>query len=76
MTASGLVFIGATADYYLRAFDAENGDELWKGRLPTAGIATPVVYTWQGKQYVAIFAGGYGNLDTPFGDELIAFSLP
>ena len=33
-TASGLVFIGATTDYFLRAFDLETGEELWKGRLP------------------------------------------
>ena len=30
----GLVFIGAALDDYLRAFDSETGEELWKGRLP------------------------------------------
>ncbi|MEZ5893992.1 MAG: pyrroloquinoline quinone-dependent dehydrogenase [Parvularculaceae bacterium] len=76
ITAGGLVFIGATIDYYLRAFDVSTGEELWKGRLPAAGIATPMSYTWKGKQYVAIFAGGYSNVDAPPGDELIAFALP
>lgn len=76
ITASGLVFIGSTLDYYLRAFDVETGDELWKGRLPAAGIATPMTYDWQGRQYVAIFAGGYSSADSPPGDSLVAFALP
>jgi quinoprotein glucose dehydrogenase len=43
-TASGLIFIGATLDDYLRAFDAKTSAELWAGRLPAAGIATPTTY--------------------------------
>ncbi|NWG91872.1 MAG: pyrroloquinoline quinone-dependent dehydrogenase [Parvularculaceae bacterium] len=75
-TAGGLVFIGATLDYYLRAFDIETGKELWKGRLPTNAPATPMTYEWRGRQYVVVMAGGYSNIDTPPGDELIAFALP
>lgn len=76
ITAGGLVFIGATLDHYLRAFDVSTGAELWKGRLPTAATATPMTYEWNGRQYVVIFAGGYSNVDAPPGDELIAFALP
>jgi quinoprotein glucose dehydrogenase len=75
-TASGLVFIGATVDYYLRAFDVATGRELWKGRLPTNATATPMTYEWKGRQYVVIVAGGYSNIDTPPGDDVIAFALP
>ena len=60
-TASGLIFIGAALDDYLRAFDAKTGAELWTGRLPSAGIATPTSYLWQGRQYVVIAAGGHGE---------------
>ena len=76
ITATGLVFIGATLDHYLRAFDVETGEELWKGKLPTVGIATPMIYEWQGRQYVVISSGGYGNVDTKPGDEIVAFALP
>jgi quinoprotein glucose dehydrogenase len=76
ITESGLIFIGSTVDYYLRAFDLETGNELWKGRLPTTGIATPMTYTWEGKQYIVIFAGGYGSIGTPIGDTVTAFALP
>ena len=40
-TASGLIFIGAALDDYLRAFDARTGAELWTGRLPAAGVSRP-----------------------------------
>jgi len=75
-TASGLIFIGATLDDYLRAFDAKTGAELWTGRLPAAGIATPTTYLWQGRQYVLIAAGGHGGAGSPAGDALVAFVLP
>jgi quinoprotein glucose dehydrogenase len=75
-TASGLVFIGAALDNYLRAFDAKTGAELWTGRLPSAGIATPTSYLWQGRQYVLIAAGGHGEAGAPAGDTLVAFALP
>jgi len=78
VTASGLVFIGATTDFFLRAFDEATGRELWKGRLPTAGHATPMTYRLRpdGKQYVVIAAGGHGILGSPPGDALVAFTLP
>jgi quinoprotein glucose dehydrogenase len=75
-TASGLIFIGAALDDYLRAFDAKTGSELWIGRLPSAGIATPTSYIWQGRQYVVIGAGGHGEAGAPAGDTLVAFALP
>jgi quinoprotein glucose dehydrogenase len=77
-TASGLVFIGATTDFYFRAFSTDTGEELWRERLPTGAHATPMTYrlTPTGKQYVVIAAGGHGMLDTPPNDALMAFALP
>jgi quinoprotein glucose dehydrogenase len=76
VTASGLVFIGAAMDDYLRAFDARTGKELWRGRLPAGGQATPMTYMWKGKQYVVIAAGGHAKANTKRGDKVIAFALP
>ena len=75
-TAGGLVFIGAAMDRYLRAFDATSGAELWRGRLPAAGMATPMTYIWQGRQYVVIAAGGHGEVGTETSDAIVAFALP
>ena len=77
-TASGLVFIGATTDFYVRAFSTESGEELWRRRLPTAAHATPMTYrlTPTGRQFVVIAAGGHGILGTPPNDALMAFALP
>jgi quinoprotein glucose dehydrogenase len=76
VTAGGLVFIGAAMDNYLRAFDARTGAEVWRGRLPAGGQATPMTYVWKGRQYVVIAAGGHSKLDTKRGDSVLAFALP
>jgi quinoprotein glucose dehydrogenase len=77
-TASGLVFIAAASDNYLRAFDAASGKVLWKGRLPAGGQATPMTFVSprDGRQYVVIAAGGHGRLGTTRGDHVVAFALP
>jgi quinoprotein glucose dehydrogenase len=78
VTAGGLIFIASAMDNYLRAFDVETGEELWKGRLPAGGQAMPMTYLAgrAGKQFVVIAAGGHGKLGTTLGDSLIAYSLP
>jgi len=78
VTASGLVFIGAAMDDYLRAFDVDTGRELWKGRLPAGGQATPMTYRVRadGRQFVVIAAGGHNRMGTRLGDYVIAFALP
>ena len=75
-TAGGVVFTSAAMDNFIRAFDAATGKELWKSELPAGGQATPMTYSFHGKQYVAIAAGGHGKLGTKQGDSLVVFSLP
>lgn len=74
-TASGVVFIGATMDHALRAFDVETGRELWKGALPAGARATPMTFQVRpdGKQFVIVAAGG--NEDWGKGDYVVAFTL-
>jgi quinoprotein glucose dehydrogenase len=78
VTAGRLVFIVAAMDDYLRAFDLDTGAELWKGKLPAGGQATPMTYRLRpgGKQFVVIAAGGHGKIGTKLGDSVIAFTLP
>ncbi|MEC7735658.1 MAG: pyrroloquinoline quinone-dependent dehydrogenase [Pseudomonadota bacterium] len=77
VTASGVTFIAATSDYYLRAFNTETGEELAKFRLPTGGHATPMTYTNKdGRQFVVIAAGGHWAVGSPASDHLIAYALP
>ena len=77
VTASGVTFIGATSDHYLRAFNTETGEEIAKFRLPTGAHATPMTYTnKEGRQFVVIAAGGHWAIGTPASDHLIAFALP
>ena len=75
VTAGGLIFIGATADETFRVFDKETGKVLFKAKLPFSGNATPSTYMVNGRQYVAISAGG-GKSGRPRGGSLVAFALP
>jgi quinoprotein glucose dehydrogenase len=78
VTDTGLVFIGAALDNYIRAYDAQNGSELWRHRLPAGGQASPMTYRGAktGRQFVVIAAGGHATMRTKLGDTLMAFSLP
>ena len=76
VTGSGLIFIAATMDQKLRAFDINDGTALWETDLPRAGISTPMTYETNGKQYVVISAGGHGKAGLKLGDYLMAFALP
>jgi len=75
VTAGGLIFIAATADETIRAFDKDSGAVLWKASLPFGGNATPSTYLVNGRQYVVISAGG-GKSGRPAGGSLVAFALP
>lgn len=78
VTRGGLIFIGATQDRYLRAFETATGDLLWESRLPAGGQATPMTYlsSQSGRQFVVIAAGGAGPLLSKRGDYIIAYALP
>jgi quinoprotein glucose dehydrogenase len=76
VTASGLIFIGATIyDRKFRAFDSATGKILWEGDLPYGGAATPATYMAGGEQYVVIAASGARDTNGPKGASLIAFKL-
>lgn len=75
VTKSGLVFIAATKDEKIRAFDKNTGKVLWEAKLPAAGYATPATYSVNGKQYVVIACGG-GKIGSKSGDSYVAFALP
>jgi quinoprotein glucose dehydrogenase len=76
VTAGGLVFIGAAYDDFLRAIDLASGAELWRGRLPAGGQATPMSYEIDGRQFVVIAAGGHEKAGKRLGDSIVAFALP
>lgn len=77
VTAGGLIFIGATSDSRVRAYDIDTGEELWQDKMPTSAMSTPMTYEANGRQYVVIAAGGHSwyyahGID----DYLLAYALP
>jgi alcohol dehydrogenase (cytochrome c) len=85
-TGGGLLFNGSM-DRYLRALDADNGRVLWQTRLAAQAVGAPVTYSVNGRQYIAITAGGgpiaalsvgmTPEADTPSGGNAVyVFALP
>jgi alcohol dehydrogenase (cytochrome c) len=61
-TAGGVIFAGALDRRY-SAYDSDTGKQLWSVGLPEVPNGTPITYTVNGKQYVAMIAG-YGSPST------------
>ncbi len=77
VTAGGIVFMAGTLDSAIYALDVTNGQQLWKGDLPTSARLTPMTYRApNGKQYLVISAGGHDVPGMgPLGDSVVAFAL-
>jgi quinoprotein glucose dehydrogenase len=76
VTASGLLFIGATNfDRKFHAYDKLTGKLLWETTLPFAGNATPAAYRINGRDSIVIVCGG-GKNGAPSGSSIVAFALP
>lgn len=76
VTASGLVFVGGTADRKLRVFDANDGALVTSFELPGGLHAGPMTYTVTGKQFLVVAPGGHASLPSKLGDWVIAYGLP
>jgi quinoprotein glucose dehydrogenase len=76
VTRTGLVFVGSSMDDSLRALNLENGEELWRGKLPADTEAVPMTYRVRddGPQFVVVAAGG--SIFSDRADHLVAFALP
>jgi PQQ-dependent dehydrogenase (methanol/ethanol family) len=74
-TAGDIVFNGEANGWY-KAYDARTGKELWKYNCG-AGVNSPgVSYMVNGKQYVAVAAGGNNQIDAKRGNSVFVFALP
>lgn len=74
-TAGGLVFNGE-GDGQFAAFDARTGKRLWSFNCGAGVNAPPIAYAVDGKQYVAVAAGGSQIWGFRQGGAVIAFGLP
>ena len=78
LVTGGLVFIAATMDRRIRAFDLSSGELLWTARLPASAQSTPLTYRARpgGRQFLVIAAGGHSGMGSSLGDHIVAYALP
>ena len=73
-TAGDLVFAGE-GNGWLKAYDAKSGKVLWQYQCGAGVNAPPTSYTVDGKQYIAVAAGGNSQLDFKRGNSVFVFAL-
>jgi alcohol dehydrogenase (cytochrome c) len=73
-TAGGIVFAGEGNGLF-KAYNSETGNMLWQFQAGAGVNAPPVSYTVDGKQYIAVAAGGNVQLNYKRGNNIIAFTI-
>ena len=73
-TAGGVVYTGEGNGSF-KGYDSATGNLLWKFQAGAGVNAPPVSYTVNGKQYIAVAAGGNVQLNYKRGNNIIAFTL-
>jgi len=76
LATAGYIVGNGEANGWFKAFDAKTGKELWKYNCG-AGVNAPAVsYMVNGKQYVAVAAGGNNQIDAKRGNSVFVFAMP
>jgi quinohemoprotein ethanol dehydrogenase len=73
-TAGGLLFVGKN-DGNLVAYDAKSGKELWHWQTGAGANTTVTPFEYEGKEKIAIYAGGNSLAATAHGENFWVFSL-
>ena len=74
-TAGDLLFMGEGNGNF-NAFDSGTGELLWQINGSAGVNAPPITYQVDGKQYVAVAAGGNALFGFKQGDAVLVFALP
>jgi alcohol dehydrogenase (cytochrome c) len=75
VTAGNLAFMGEGNGWF-DAFNAKTGRKLWHFFLGAGVNAPPVAYQVNGREYIAVAAGGNFQMTYPLGDVVAIFALP
>jgi glucose dehydrogenase len=68
VTGGGLVFFSTGSDRRFRAYDRDNGKEVWSMELPAASEGMPATYEINGRQFIVLpVASGTGQFAARFG---------
>jgi glucose dehydrogenase len=74
-TAGDLLFMGEGNGNF-NAYNSETGELLWQTSASAGVNAPPVTYQVDGKQYIAVAAGGNSLFGFKQGDTVMVFALP
>ena len=58
LNSSGILFVTGTDDNLAYAIDTKTGEEMWSYQMDAAGSAPPIIFNYNGKQYVSFVSTG------------------
>ena len=58
LNSSGILFVTGTDDNLAYAIDTKTGEEIWSYQMDAAGSAPPIIFNYNGKQYVSFVSTG------------------
>ena len=76
-----MVFATGTIDNKIRAFNSENGVELWNYEMKYLGSSPPSIFEFNNEQYIVVVSTGQYSVKsrfpehTEFGDMVYVFKL-
>ena len=74
-TAGGVLFSGVGKGVFA-ALDSATGKRLWSQPCDAGVNAPPITYAVDGRQFVAVAAGGNSLFGFKTGDSVVVFGLP
>ena len=75
VTSTNLIIGTGTLDKFVSIINASDGKTLWKYKLDVEGTAAPLIYNFEGKTYIAIFASGGLKPNSERGSFLYIFGV-
>jgi glucose dehydrogenase len=66
VTAGGVVFLATGSDRRFRAYDRDNGREVWSMELPAASEGMPATYESRGQQFIVVPVAAAGMFAARF----------
>ncbi len=73
--STGIIFMAGTDDKKIRAYDLENGNQIWEDKLPYSSYGSLIVANYENSQFLIVNSSSGSNFDSSSGDAIVAYEL-
>ena len=73
--STGIIFMAGTDDKMLRAYELENGNQIWDDELPFSSYGSLIVANYNKRQFLIVNSSSGSNFNSSSGDAIVAYEL-